>query len=155
MTIRNNDCANLRESTQQALFQVRRSWQLVEGDYLKMRQYVNDSDPTQDRALCLLTHVLRHRVSTSGVIRGPAPKTLAIGGATVIFAVDNKNAQQGVLSHEAKEAATDLVIPVRSLLGATLIGMQAGQRAPLLCESGRVASLWLLEVFHPCVPRIT
>ena len=41
------------------------------------------------------------------------------------------------------------IIPVSSLLGATLIGMRIGQRAPLLCEDGSVKSLVVVDTVTP------
>ena len=71
---------------------------------------------------------------------------VAIGGSRVTYSIDRGTRQTGLLSHRARTASGINVIPVPSLLGATLIGMTVGQRAPLLLEGGAIKAVRLLAV---------
>ncbi len=75
---------------------------------------------------------------------------LVAGGSFVTYSVGGGAATSGLLVHRARPGLLQSgVVPVASLPGATLIGMRAGQRAPLLCEDGSVKSLLVLDTVPP------
>lgn len=97
-----------------------------------------------------LAHVLHHKLSSCrAVSASQADSDVVIGGCHVSYAIDGGPAQSGLLVHRARAGAAPGVIPVSSLIGATLIGMRVGQRAPLLCEDGTIVSLCVLNVTPP------
>ncbi len=93
-----------------------------------------------------LDHVLRHKVQASRAPSGAAPHDVVTGTSFVRYAIDGGPVQTGLLSHWARSGARSGVIPVCSLLGAALIGMRKGERAPLLNEDGSIAALAVLDV---------
>lgn len=68
----------------------------------------------------------------------------ATGGARLTYAIDDLEPRSGHLRHETTPDFGQDSIPVATLLGATLIGMQAGSRAPLLQADGSFRRLWLI-----------
>lgn len=96
-----------------------------------------------------LDHVLRHKISASRPTQGEVPKDVVTGASCVSYAIDGAAVQIGYLSHRARNSVQTGVIPVCSLLGATLIGMRVGERAPLLREDGTISSLTVLSVTPP------
>lgn len=95
-----------------------------------------------------LAHVLRHRIDGVRPMPDGLPRDIVTGGCRVRYTIDCGPAQTGLLSHRARADASSGVIPVASLLGATLIGMRTGQRAPLLCPDGATCILTVLAVVH-------
>ncbi len=93
-----------------------------------------------------LTHVLHNKIRSSISCSENIPADVVTGGCRVIYSIDGAPAQSCLLSHRARMGAVSDVIPVSTLLGATLIGMRIGQRAPLLCLDGTVATVSVLGV---------
>ncbi len=93
-----------------------------------------------------LGHVLRHKISATVQGDRDMCNEVVTGSTCVTYSVDGGPAQTGLLHHRARTISDTGVIPVCSNLGATLIGMQVGQRAPLLREDGTIASLRVLDV---------
>ena len=96
-----------------------------------------------------LPHILHHKITSSTSLDEPVPEDVVTGGCRVTYAIDGGPAESGLLVHRARTGAVSGVIPVSSLLGATLIGMRIGQRAPLLSLDGTIASVLVLGVAHP------
>lgn len=99
--------------------------------------------------LPFLGHVLRHKIMASRPLGDEAPENVVTGASCVTYAVDGGPAQTGLLSHRARSGSRSGVIPVCSLLGAALIGMRIGERAPLFHEDGTIVSLTVLDVAPP------
>jgi transcription elongation GreA/GreB family factor len=78
------------------------------------------------------------------------PADAVAGGCRVAYSIGDGPERTGLLAHNARDAATGIgVIPVLSLLGATLIGLRVGQTVPMLCEDGTVTRLTVLGVARP------
>lgn len=96
-----------------------------------------------------LAHVLRLKHDAPPVMSGDLPGDVVIGGSQVTYKIGDGPAQRGLLSHRVRSGARigdgTGVIAVKSLLGATLIGMRVGQRAPLLRDDGTIVSVSVLE----------
>lgn len=99
-------------------------------------------------AQSMVAHVLRRKIAAARACNGLLPGNVVTGRSSVTYAVDGGPARTVLLTHEAQGGADDIVA-VASLLGATLIGMRAGERAPLLREDGTIASLTVLAVARP------
>jgi transcription elongation GreA/GreB family factor len=72
--------------------------------------------------------------------------SIAAGGTRVTYAIDGRQAQAGRLRHDDGPAPGENRVHVATLLGATLIGMKAGARAPFLQADGSFRSVSLLAV---------
>jgi hypothetical protein len=122
---------------------------LTEADRRQLMRHFEACQATRQAGWPLLPYVLQHKIMTAEVLDGPVPPDLATSGCHVVYSVDGGPAQSGLLSHRARPDAAFGVIAVRSLLGATLIGMRIGQRAPLLREDGSIAGLVLHGLAAP------
>lgn len=120
-----------------------RTFPLRDDDCQQLQRHLKQPDIAQRP---FLDHVLRHKITASRPTRGEVPKDVVTGASCVSYALDGGPAQIGFLSHRATNGAHSGVIPVCSLLGATLIGMRVGERAPLLHEDGAISSLTVLSV---------
>ena len=102
-----------------------------------------------DRQQSFLAHMLRHKIAASRTNDLPVPEDVVTGRSRVIYSVDHGPAHLAILSHRARVSVGSGVIPVNSLLGATLIGMRVGQRGPLLREDGTIGSVSVQGVGRP------
>ncbi|MCF3595896.1 hypothetical protein LZG00_18075 [Rhodobacteraceae bacterium LMO-12] len=93
-----------------------------------------------------LSRVLERKIRASASSGGEPDDDVVRGGSQVTYSIAGGPQQCGLLVHRARLEAAGGIIPVASLLGATLIGMRVGQRAPLLCEDGAIVSLMVLGV---------
>ena len=74
--------------------------------------------------------------------------SIATEGARVTFSIDDLSPLTGRLFHGETHAPGQGGIPVASLLGATLIGMNAGIKAPFLQADGSFRTVRLINVDH-------
>lgn len=122
---------------------------LPESDHQQLRQHLEHCEQDSPPSRTMLTHVLRNKILTTEPVGRFQESDRVTSGCRVTYRVNGKAEQTGLLVHNARSAFGSGVIPVSSLLGATLIGMRIGQRAPLLCEDGTVMSLSVLGVTPP------
>ena len=122
---------------------------LPEADYRHLQHHLNQCESTGRSASPFLSHVILRKLTTHEPALDVHARNLVTGGCQVVYSVDRKPAATGLLVHRARSGGASGVIPVSSLLGATLIGMRVGQRAPLLHEDGTIGSLSVLSVTHP------
>ncbi|SMC95497.1 hypothetical protein [Primorskyibacter flagellatus] len=127
----------------------RRHLVLPEADHAQLQRHLEQCEGTQHPAWRLLAYVLRDKIMMTDPVSKLHVRDLVTGGCRVTYCVSNAESQTGLLVHRARAGAGSGVIPVASLLGATLIGMRAGQRAPLLCEDGSIMSVSVLDVMPP------
>lgn len=123
-----------------------RTFSLAEEDCQQLQRHLNHADVTQ---LSFLDHVLRRKVKASQPLEGAAPEDVVTGSSCVRYVINGGSAQTGLMRHWARRGSRGAVIPVRSLLGAALIGMRIGERAPLLNEDGSSSSLTVLDIIPP------
>lgn len=95
----------------------------------------------------LLNGLLRHKLKVSRAAPQPAPSDLVVSGCHVTYAVGDEPARSGTLTMSAVPVPGRLL--VASLLGATLIGMRARQKAPLLRDDGKITTVVVLDVLPP------
>lgn len=122
---------------------------LPEADHQQLRHHLDQCETSRKPGWTLLSNVLRHKAMKTEPVRDLQDSDLATGGSHVTFSVDGGHAQSGLLSHQARSGLASGVIPVSSLLGATLIGMRVGQRAPLLFDDGSIGTVQVLGVVQP------
>lgn len=118
-------------------------------DYRRLQHHLEQCEQSKDRGSSLLAYVLRDKIMMTDPVSNFHASDLVVGGSCVTYSVDRGPARTGLLAHRDRAAHGISVIPVASLLGATLIGMQVGQRAPLLFENGSIKMVSVEGVTPP------
>lgn len=118
-------------------------------DHRQLQRHLENCEQSRLPAWNLLAYVLRDKIMMTDPVSDFHASDLAVGGSLVTYSVDRGPEETGLLAHRARSASGISVIPVASLLGATLIGMSVGQRAPLLLEGGAIKSVRVLAVAPP------
>lgn len=120
-----------------------RVFSLADDDCQQLERHLTQPDV---KTRTFLHHVLRHKVRATRPLQGAAPKDVVTGTSCVRYTIDGGPMQIGLMSHWARSDARSGVVPVCSLLGAALIGMRIGERAPLLNVDGTISSLTVLDI---------
>jgi len=118
-------------------------------DYQQLQRHLEECEKSKHPAWSLLTYVLRAKIMMTDPLSNFYACDQVIGGSCVTYSVDRGPEQTGLMAHRARSASGINVIPVASLLGATLIGMTVGHRAPLLLDNGSIKSVRVLAVSQP------
>ncbi len=127
-----------------------RIWSAIpRADHQQLQGHLEQCEQMRQPSWTLLAYVLHHKIMTTEPVSNLHARDLVTGGCRVTYSVNGGPEQTGLLVHRARSGLGSGVIPVSSLLGATLIGMRVGQRAPLLCEDGAIMSLSVLDVTPP------
>ena len=114
---------------------------LPTADYQKLQEHLELGECALRPSSRLLAYVLANKLMNTRPSDDVYYTDLIVGGSCVTYTVDGKEPQSGLLAHQPGG-----IIPVASLLGATLIGMRIGQRAPLLFEDGSIGRLFVKDV---------
>lgn len=96
----------------------------------------------------VLAHVMKHKISTAQRPSGLLDQCTVTGNCIVTFRVGRGPERVGLLCHRAR-TETIGVMPVRSVLGATLIGLSVGQSAPLILTDCSIERVRVLAVAVP------
>ena len=121
---------------------------LPEADHRQLQHRLALCRASRPTVSVLLAHVLSHKLATTRPGRSLPPADLVTLGCRVTYALGGGAVQSGRLVAD-DAGTTGGAIALTSLLGATLIGMKAGQRAPLLREDGSVGTVLVLDVIRP------
>lgn len=92
----------------------------------------------------LLAGFLRHKLRISRGAPEPAPGDLVTAGREVAYMTNDGVVRAGLLTFDPNPNAEH--VPVETLLGATLIGMQMLQKAPLLRDNGDMDAVVVIDV---------
>ncbi len=131
-----------------------RTWSILpDADHRQLRRHLDLCEDGRHPASALLAYVLRYKIMATEPVWNVYASDLVTGRCRVIFSVDRGPIQTGLLAHRARSGLASGVIPVCSLLGATLIGMRVGQHAPLLREDGTIGTISVLGVVQPSYPE--
>lgn len=123
---------------------------LPAADYALLLEHLDLCERAREGSWTLLAYVLRNKIVHSEPAPGLVERDIVVGGSQVSYTAGAGAVATGLLLHRAGPAFRQAgIIPVPSLLGATLIGMRIGQRAPLLCEDGSVKSLVIVDTVPP------
>ena len=123
---------------------------LPEADHQQLLLHLEVCEKSRGPSWTLLAYVLQNKLVNSEPVSTPVDRDIVIGGSLVSYSVGGGAPAHGLLVHRVRPGIQKGdVIRVASLLGATLIGLRAGQRAPLLCEDGSVKSLLVLDSVPP------
>lgn len=119
-------------------------------DYDLLLEYLEICERDRGPNWALLAYVLQNRIVNSEPSHLPVDRDIVVSRNEVIYSVSGASVEAGLLVHQPNAGPRQRgIIPVSSLLGATLIGMRIGQRAPLLCEDGSVKSLVVVDTVSP------
>ena len=123
---------------------------LPEADHQQLLLHLEVCEKNRGPSWTLLAYVLQNKLVNCEPVGTSVDRDIVTGGSFVTYSVGGGAATSGLLVHRARPGLLQSgVVPVASLLGATLIGMRTGQRAPLLCEDGSVKSLLVLDTVPP------
>ncbi|MEX3314217.1 hypothetical protein [Sulfitobacter sp. PS-8MA] len=122
---------------------------LPRSDRLKLQEHLDDCDNATRPGSTLLAYVLANKLLNLRPVADLPYLDLVLGGSEVTYEIDGAAPCTGLLVHTARPGAPGGVIAVASLLGATLIGMRVGERAPLLNQDGSIATLSVISVVQP------
>ena len=118
---------------------------LTRTDRRALADHIQRADRIGTGVHTMLARLLSQKLLYTPVVEdGRIGSRFATGGARLSYAIDDLEPQSGHLLHETAPGSDQDGLPVASLLGATLIGMQAGSRAPLLQADGSFRRLWLI-----------
>ena len=120
---------------------------LTKADRLRIERFLSFAGNSSVAYSQLMLDILHQKLRVAVAIEGAAPSDIATFGSYISCLVDEKDIECGVLSFGLVTRAGE--IPIHSLLGATLIGMSAGQRTILLSEDGTTRSLVVTQVEVP------
>ncbi len=103
----------------------------------------------------LLSRLIRAKLADARlVLSDDVESDIATGNSHIVYSVDGKPDESRVLVHWDHEAMVEYSLPVNTLLGVTLLGMKAGQRAPLMRADGTVGEVFLRQIaFQPEAAR--
>ncbi|MEY8839576.1 hypothetical protein AB9K41_11170 [Cribrihabitans sp. XS_ASV171] len=120
---------------------------LTKADRLGIERFLSFAGNSSVAYSQLMLDILHQKLQVAVAIEGAAPSDVAAFGSYISCVVDEKDIESGVLSFGLVTRAGE--ISIHSVLGATLIGMSAGQRTMLLFEDGTTRSLVVTEVGAP------
>lgn len=115
-------------------------------EHRKLQEHLDDCNAALGPQSTLLAYVLANKLMNTRPVADGRRNDQAVGGCLVSYAIDGAAPLRGLLVHSAQTGAIEGAIPVASLLGATLIGMQTGQQAPLLRQDGSIGKLVVTNV---------
>jgi len=120
---------------------------LTKADRLRIERFLSFANNSSVAYSQLMLDTLHQKLQVAVAIEGAAPSDVTTFGSYISCVVDKKDIECGVLGFGLVTRAGE--IPIHSLLGATLIGMSAGQRTKLLSEDGTTRSLVVTQVGAP------
>ncbi|MEQ8933169.1 MAG: hypothetical protein RIE24_03285 [Silicimonas sp.] len=120
---------------------------LTRNDRLGIERVLREGELSHIAYPIILTGFLRHKLRTAGAAPDPVPDSLVTAGCLVTYMVSDSDIETEFLTFDPMPSVGS--IPVSSLLGATMIGMRRGQKAPLLREDGGIVSLVILDSDRP------
>lgn len=128
----------------------RRKWAILPADdYRQLQRHLDLCESARPPGWAMLAHVLHHKIMTAEPVPTVRVNDMVTDGCRVTYSVDDGPPQIGLLTQRARSGLDNGVIPVFSLMGATLIGMRIGQRAPLPSVDGTVYTVTVLDVAYP------
>jgi hypothetical protein len=120
---------------------------LIDEDARRLREHLDRCDEIDSGVYPLLGAFIRAKLADAviGDPRQIGPDT-ATGYSLVVYSVDGLASRSQVLSHWPAPIRGGFGLSTCSLLGATLLGMKAGQRSPLLRADGTTGTVELLGI---------
>ena len=125
-----------------------KDYTLVEGHLLQLPR----GTATDDR---LLLRLIRTKLADARIVLSDdIASDVVTGNSRVAYSVNGEPDSTCVLRHWEHKDDESTAVTVRSLLGMTLLGMTAGQHAPLVQDDGSIGHVTVLDVaFQPEAAR--
>lgn len=120
---------------------------LTVNDRTGIEKLLRDGASIQSQNPELLAGLLRHKLRSSRCEAEPADLSLVISGSRVTYRIADAAPRTGILTMSATPMPG--CIMVASLLGATMIGMELLQTAPLIRDTHEIVTLTVLDVAPP------
>lgn len=97
----------------------------------------------------LLARLIRTKLADATVVLSDdIEPSVATGNSRIRFSIDDGPAESRILAHWDSLGGVDDVLPIPTLAGVSLLGMAAGQRAPLLRADGSIGAVQLDAVTY-------
>ncbi|MDR6266645.1 hypothetical protein [Roseobacter sp. N2S] len=122
---------------------------LPDVDRAQLQRHLRQCESARRPSSSVLTAVLKRKISGARALGNARPDDAVTGGCVVSYSIDDGPLRSGLLVHRARPGVGGGVIPVSSVLGATLIGMRVGQGALMLCDDGSRAMVHVAQVDAP------
>ncbi|GHG90861.1 hypothetical protein [Pseudodonghicola xiamenensis] len=125
----------------------RRSW-LAPQDVDMMQRHLEHCETQRSGVTALIGEILRQKLSQAGRLGAEASSEGIATGNTVLGyrLCGDQPPIIARLSYRVRLREEPGVVPLRSLLGATLIGMAVGETAPLLLSDGSLTEVTLSDL---------
>ena len=128
----------------------RSKWAVLPADdHEQLQRHLELCESARPPGWAMLAHVLHHKIMTAQPVPTKRVNDMVTGGCRVTYSVNDGPPQTGLLTQRARTGMDSGVIPVSSLMGATLIGMRIGHHAPLPSVDGTVYTVTVLDVAYP------
>lgn len=126
---------------------LRGRFQLTRADRIGIERLLSLGLASETENPRLMEGFLRHKLRIAGSVLNPVPADLVTAGRYVSYITNNGKTRSGLLTFVPGKQT--LCIPVTSFLGATMLGMQKMQKAPVLRTDGWIDTLVVLNVSGP------
>lgn len=113
-------------------------------DRADLKWLLSRKDPAAQKLSPYVTALLHHKIETARKAAAQGTDQLVIPLKRITYVLNDEASRVGILTMSI--AARPGHIPVGSVLGATLIGMERFQKAPLLTEDGTLRTLCVLKI---------
>ena len=119
---------------------------LPETDYRQLLHHLDLCEQKRGPGWKFLAYVLHNKIVNTKSVAILPDCNIVTSDCKVTYQVNRGTPETGLLTHRTRLDSRMPIIPISSLLGATLIGMRIGQRAPLINEEGSIHSLLVIDV---------
>lgn len=129
--------------------------QLTIRDYTLLEGHLLDIASQPHPRPQLLVRLTRTKLADAQIVLSDDIATdIATGNSRIVYSLNGEAEQTCVLRHWEQEDDDPAAVPVRSLLGVTLLGMRVGQNLPLLRENGSLDHVAVTHIaFQPEAAR--
>lgn len=120
---------------------------LTPNDSRQMESHLHQCEASSTVVFGLVGEILRKKLAHCQIVEEmDVPRQLAIGNSLIRYRINETEPRTGLLYHRVSRQADSYHLSVCSLAGATVIGLSAGDSAPLLRSDFTFGTIALLEV---------
>lgn len=126
---------------------------LILKDLRQMESHLHQCEASNTVVFGLVAEILRKKLAHCQIVEEiDIPPQLAIGNSLIRYRINETEPRTGLLYHRVSRQANSDHLSVCSLAGATVIGLSAGDSAPLLRSDFAFGTIALLEVISQPTP---
>ncbi len=124
-------------------------------DIRQMESHLRQCETSNTVVFGLVGEILRTKLAHCQIVEEvDVPFDLAIGNSLIRYQLGENEPRTGLLYHRVPRQVETDHLSVCSLVGATVIGLSAGDSAPLLRSDFAFGSITILEVISQPTPEI-